>query len=640
MNSLKKISRFYPFLILVILVIYSQVILLGPIVGQGLTNEDYVGLFKIRIYQHQFFTNPLELWTHIGLHDIAHDFYIYVLNVLFGENYNLYLFTSIFLKIIATLLLYPVILLVTKNRLLAFLTTLLYGISYPATGALYLYVVGNEYLGVLFMNLFLIAYYFCIKTPKKLLLLVLSLCITCGYLASPIRIFPIFAIVILVELFILLKNRFKNYKQSLLRLVATFLPAIFITLFSLGNLGSGAYSLSGLPSFLKLITDGNWFFILNPIWGLGYLFLPVYRFTFLGPLNINNFSNFIFSLYHAEIIFIAVAIFLSYIISKKRLRFVSILLSINLFLDIIVFILTTHHLSLPADLQFTYSGPTFTGGFYSSIFVSYIISISITCGIEWYLTGRKNQLLFLTLISPFISLLFIGSQWIFTRQYYMYQEGIHRYFVIPAIGSSLFIASLMSLLYQAKRRFVNITYIQFMMIFLMIVFLFDISKKEISQLFNGKKGSGIELEVQQSLQNQALSYIPRDKITDDLLIFIKFASNQPGSANRWEDTFDWRNLTFWMHIKRSYLIKGPVDGCIALIWDESEIQKMARIQDGSEGFLYLNEGGKEMRCFNNGVAYSLAGSFLNKDNLYAFAVDESLKVINVTDEVKKKILFK
>lgn len=636
MNRTEILSHLFIFLTLILLVIFSQIILLKPIVGQGLTNEDYVGLFEARLYKDQIFTDPINTWKEIGLHNATHTFYMYFLDVLFGENYTMYLYSSIFLKIVAALLLYPLILILTKNKLLSFLGTLLYAISYPSAGALYLYVVGNEYLGAAFLNLFLISYYYCVKKTTYITLFLSSFIIVLAFLSAPIRIFPVFLIILTIELYLLIKSKFSQLLSSILRITAIFLPIAIITLLSLGAYGGDAYNLVGWPDFLKKIMDGNWYLTLYPLWGLGYTFLPVAHFHILGKIDVSNLSSFLGSLLQTPLIIFSIASsLLAFFIAQKRMRFFFILISVNLLLDIVLFFLSTHHFSIPQNLVREYSGIPFLAGLYSNILANYIISVSFTSLIEWYLTGRNNKLLFWIFILPFLSLLFIVGQWIFTRDYYMYQEGIHRYFVIPAIGSYLFIASLMVMIYQRKKA--SPRFFAGLVIIFLLFLIFNISKNEIAQLFYGKKGSGKNLQLQQSMKDQALSYIPKDKIKDDLLIYFKFASNK-GNANQWEDTFDWRNLTFWMHIKRSYLTNNSIDGCIAMTWDYSELQKMAKIQDGSKGFLYKDEGNKEMRCFHNGIGYSLDGKLVKLDDFYAFAV-EGPKVINITEEVKKGLLF-
>lgn len=634
-----KISKsFFVIAALITLVFISQVILLKPIIGQGLTNEDYVGFFKIRAYQDKFFTDPVGMWNAIGMHDVAHDFYMAFLDSFFSENYTMYLYTTIFFKIVATLLLFPLIYLISKNMILAFLTTFLYGISYPSAGALYLYVVGNEYIGVALMNLFLILYYFLVKKTNLLLLILTLIVITLSFLISPIRIFPVFVIVLLVEACILVKYKFLKISYSLIRLAFIFFPFLLILLLSLGNSGSGAYSLKGFPEFFKLISDGNWYLTLYPLWGLGYLFLPAAYLTIFSPIDVNDFASFFMSLFQKTMIIFAIfSILLSLRLASKRLRFFFILTGINFIFDTIVFFLYTHHFYIPKGLVQGYSGPAFSAGLYAGILAAFVISISLTCFIEWHLSGRKNRLLLLIFLGPFISLLFIGSQWIFTRQYYMYQEGIHRYFVIPAMGVSLFIAALFTSLFQKSALLARSFFLVIIVFF--IFSILNISKNEIAQVFYGKKNSGKELELQKSFQNQVLSYISKDRLENDLIVYLRFNSGVPGGANQWEDTFDWRNLSFWLHNKRSYILKKPAFGCISMIWDIPELQKMAQLQNGTKGFSYKNGGGKEERCLQNGKGYSMDGKFINISDFYAFSI-EGPKVVNISQEIEDSLVFK
>lgn len=626
------------FLILIILVVFFQILLLKPIIGQGLTVEDYFGFYSIRASKDTMFKNPIEYWVKIGIHDSAHNTYLRVLDILFGENYTMQIYFNIFFKITATLLLYPLVLLISKNKLLAFLGSFLYSISYSSVGALYLYVVGNEYLGVTLLNIFFIFYFLCIKKTSSLMLTLTSLSITLSFFVLPIRVFPVFAIVSFVEACILIKNKFSSFRPSMYRIIAIFLPNILIMLFYLKFSGTGAYDLQNLPIFLKRITDGNWFLLLYPLWGLGYTYLPVAYFHIFGKIDISNFFSYLSTLSHTYlIIFVPISVILSLFIPRKHFRFFSFLILVNLILDSLLFFFYTHHFSIPDNLVRKYSGPAFNSGLYAGLVATFVISIAIVCGLEWYLTAKTNKLLFLISISPFFALFFIICQWFFTRDYYMYQEGIHRYFVIPAIGSYLFIAGILTIIYQRNK--LNKQFLCLCLIILVSFQIFNISKGEISQLFNGKKGSGRDLQIQKSLQNQTLNFINKDRLTHDMLFYIKLKSPIFEDANRWEDIFDWRDLTFWIPIRISYLLSTSIEGCTLLTVDYSELQKMAQIQSGSRGFLYKNGGNKEARCAHNGFNYVLDEKFILLDDFYAFRITDDLRVVNITDEIKNGLIF-
>lgn len=619
------------FIIITILVITSHIFLSRVVIGLGLTDEDYLGLYIARVYREKMFTSPVYFVNHYNLHNISHDLYIGFLDLLFQDNYDMYLYASIFLKILATLTLFLLILLTTRNKLLAALATFLFGISYPASGALRLYVVGNEYLGVALMNLFFVAYYFCIKKENSWrLLFFASLTATLSFMAAPIRVFPLFIIVLLIELFILFKNKFSRIYPSVLRGSSIAAPGILIMLFSLKETAIGSYSPAGIPDFLKMVAAGNWWLMLNPFWGLGYTFLPIrYTMQLFGVIDTTHFSfstylNFLFQ--KPLILSALVSLLLTFIISKKKLRFFVILMSVNFILNILLYIIFSHNLS---------SSFNSFHGLYANILANYILSVSITCGIEWFLTGRRNQLVFLTFLAPLISLFFILSQWVFTRDMFIFQEGVHRYFVLPAIGSYLFLACLIVLIYQkAKTTKGVIKLVTSSMAVVFLLYIINVSRDEQYMIFQGRKMQGLDLKIQESMKQQTFNYIPKDKIQENLLFYIKFKSEKLGDANHWENIFNWYDLHMWMALKRSYFTGKAVEGCVATTWDINELRKMTRLQNGIKGFLYDDSGNKMGLCSSLNKKPSVSGKFIPLDNLFAFSIDQ-YKVIDITKEIRK-----
>lgn len=627
------------FALLVVLVIFSHKLLANKVIGEGLTNEDYVGFQFVRVYKDEIFSNPIGFWYRDSLHNVAHDFYIGLLDLLFKENYDMYLYSSIFLKILATLSLFPLVLLITKNKFLAFLATFLFGISYPSAGALRLYVVGNEYLGIALMNLFLVIYVYCVRKISLRLLMLSSLVVTLSFLAAPIRVFPVFAIVLLVEAFVLIRSKFSNFLPVLMRILAIFLPSVIIVLLSLEVTGSGSYGTAGIPDFLRKVGEGNWWLMLVPFWGFGYTFLPIrYMVQTFGLLDVNhyNLQTYLLFLFKPFVIFLVSSWVLSVFISKQKFRFFLILVSINTVLDVLLFIIFSRHFSIDPKLVVGGGFSSFSG-LYASLLANYIISVAISCLIEWYLTGRNNILLLATAISPFLSLMFVISQWIFTRDYNIYAEGMHRYFVLPAIGSYLFLACLIVLIYQKaiKKRGIFVSF-SYLLMGLIILSIISVSNSETSMIFDGRKTQGHDLRIQESMKNQALSYIPRDKVQEDLLIYVKFKSDKLEDANSWEDIFDWRDIIMWMGLKRSYLANNRMEGCIAMTWDMDELQKMFTIQNGTRGFLYEDpQGHKDGFCATPGQSSSMNGKFLPLENLYVFAIDQT-RVIDLSQEIRKE----
>ena len=615
--------------LLIILVISTQFFLIKPIIGQGFTHEDYVGLLPARILKDKFFKDPIGTWQQIGLHDASHVFYIHFLDILFGENYNMYLYFSAFLKILATLSLFPLILIVTKNKLLAFLGTFLYSISYSSFGALYLYVLGNEYLSLLFLNIFLIIYYICIRKTKIWLVLLSSIFIILSYLSSPIRIFPLFAIIILTELFFLIRSKFSNLLPFLLRVVLVYLPIILIVFSSTGKSSGDGYGLSSIPVFLKIIEKGHWYLLLNPLWGLGHSLIPSSYFHFFGQVNISNFLSYIFSTFHFLILIIA--FILSFLLSAKPIRFFLIFVFINSMLEIIIYTLLIHHLGISHELILEYNPEVFILGQYAGILAAFVLSFSIAAFVQWHLDSKANRLLLFIFFAPFISLIFIGGQWLFTQQYFMYQEGIHRYLVIPQVGMSIFLASILTSSYRKNQSwwYVFLT---------VIIFLnFFISKGEIERVFYIKRNAGANLQTQELMKSQVLSSIPNKNLKNDLLFFVKLSAG-PKYSTPLEDSLDWRNLIYWMHTKRSYLTEQGMNGCVAIIWEVNELQRIAVLQNGEKGFLFSDGANGEASCLNNGLGVSTDKRFYKISDFYAFIID-TMGLRNITYEIIKKLIF-
>lgn len=623
------------FLTLVLMTVLTQFILLRPMIGKGITNEDYTGFFAARFLKDKIISNPIKVWYEIGPHNATHVFYLFYLDLLFGDNYKMYSYVGIFLKMIATLSIYPLFLILSKKKLLAFLGTLLYGISFASSGPLLLYVVSDEYLGVFFMNLFLIGYYFLHKKHSFKLLSLSSLLMTLCFFVSPIRVYPIVLVIIFIELYLLFKYWFSNLLSTVIRISMILLPVLIILLASLNSISDDAYSLRGFPEFLKMIIDGNWYLLLNPFWGLGYTILPIFNLVFFGNIDVSSFMTYLYSLRSSFCIFAVVTFFLSLFLSKKSVRFFIILMFINFILDIFSFILFTHHFGISSSLVHGYDLVTFSRGMYANILANYVISVSITCLIEWYLTNKTNRTLFIIFISPFLSLLFIISQWIFTRHYAMYSGGMHRYFVIPEIGISLFIASIMQMVYQ-KKTILRLFKVIFL--FLCLISIYNISFSEISKNMSGSKEDGNDLETQELMKEQLMSFIPNDRMKNDMLFFINFASGKTGAANHWEDVFDWRDMGQWIHIKRSYLTNSNINGCIVKIWDKSELQKIAKVQRGIKGFLYKGINNGEAICYKNGTGFNPEGMFFSMNDFYAIAI-ERRNVKNVTEEITDALSF-
>lgn len=190
-------------------------------------------------------------------------------------NYPLYNNINILLKIFSTLTIFPLILIVFKNRTLAFLTTIVHAISYPSTGALTYILQGVFYLGIIFMNVFFILYFWAVTKISVPWTLVASLSLALSYILAAGRIYPIFILILIIEAFLLFRYGLKNLFISLTRIVLFLAPTFVLVMFGSRNI---PYAGAILP-LLKDLMSGDLSNLLFPLSGLGYLFLPT---TFLG----------------------------------------------------------------------------------------------------------------------------------------------------------------------------------------------------------------------------------------------------------------------------------------------------------------------------------------------------------------------
>ncbi len=270
-----------------------QYLLLQPVFKQGLTADDWKLLFEYKTYGPYPVSDLLTAWRLIGAYSTSQFYYIGVLESIFGINYQAFHIVNVILKAIATLLVFPVILVIFKRRLLAVLATILYAINPASTGSLQYVVKGTEYLAISAMLLFFIAYYYTFQNGRHLInrfsLFIPSLFLLMTFLVSPIRIYPLFILLLLIEIFLLIRFRSKsNLIKSLTILTALYLPIFLISILSLQT--TSIY-LRGPAILLNQIMMGNWQLILTPLSGLGYVFLTDNLLKFFWVLNPTILKN-------------------------------------------------------------------------------------------------------------------------------------------------------------------------------------------------------------------------------------------------------------------------------------------------------------------------------------------------------------
>lgn len=630
------------FILLILILILSQFILLRPVIGQGFEHDDLTAFASLIPWNEKLSTDPIGSWVQFGPWHTYKIYYLHFLNSFFGLDYSNYLIFSIFLKILASLSFYFLIRVITNNKLISFLSTVLFSISSASVGPLYYYQTGIEYLAIAFMNFFLIFYYWSIQKARFSNLFFSSILLFLTFISAPVRVFPILILIPLIETLIHFKNKFSNISLIFIRSIILFIPIILIILPVLSNSQlhrtPGNYS---LEEVFKLFLN---IFLINPLTILGYLFIPASNLAVFGQINTASFLHFLFTITIPFLIFASITFLFSLVLSTRPNRFFLTWMAVNILMDLGVFFLLVYPLAL-RQIEVTQFNAAFIQVVpYAMLIGAFILALAITCGIEWIKSEKRNDILLLAFIAPFFALtfftfeflvevIFIGKIFV-TRQLYVLQDGLHRYLTISALGSSLFIACLLTLIHQNSSKKIKGLSILSIVVVLFMIFLN--SKSEISTAFLIKRGAGVDLATQQSMQNQLLNYLSPASLRGDIIFLIHLA-NGVDNPTPWEEAFDWRHLTVWLHIRKHYLL-GDYTGCTAVIYDIDNLAKMMEKQNGQWGFLYTDDSNKQGQCFLNGKTVGVYGKFFTLNDFLAFKVEGPV-VKNITDEIKPRLMI-
>lgn len=619
---MKSLMR-WKFVLIILIVVIIQFSLLGIIFQNGFTVEEWLLLFDYKTIgsNKDFLEKVFAIFQAKGIYTSYQVLYIGILESLFKGNYQAYQITNIIFKILATLSLYPLILIIFKRRLLAFLTTVLYAISYSSAGALQFVIKGSDYLAIFLMNICLIAYYLSFKTKGKFLYIT-AILLFLAFLFSPIRIYPFLLFIVLVEVVIWVRIRgLLGLVTALFRLTLLFSPFLIMMLFFQPS--TGGY-LNGPLIVYRFLSYGNYQLLLTPFAGLGYTFLTNdYWSLIFGNVTFDSFRNYLlFLLYGPVIIYSLLAILLGFLITKKPLFFVPGIICVNVIFEILSYFLITHIRGA--------AGPNVKGflpiSTYAIFFGFFVISVAVSSLIIWLKSHRSNILLLSLFIGPIFSCVFLWGTWFIIGDVLTYKEGIHWYLIIPPIGSSLFLAALMVIGFDKIKRIVN-SYLKYTLtgfLFLTILLLYLISSKEINTTFTDLLQTGYKASDQEQMKNKLLSYIKEPLDKNPALFYFEAPTNQ---------TF--YPIFLLVGFEQTMLFRNweVINGCVGIIHDKNVLEKSVAVKDGIEGFQASS------LCVSDYLAVERREVFFRPDNFYAFMLKER-EVIDITPEVLKRLGFK
>lgn len=625
-------SKFLFIFLLITSVIVINLFFLQHFWGFGVIWEDWQFLlnFKTENYSENLTSKIFKFWVlglnHWGIQTI----YLGVFDQFFPSNYFIIQVANVIGKILATVLLYPLVLSLTKNKLLAIISTLVFAIHYSSYGSLQQYMTGVEYWAIVFVILFVLNYRkIILNNDYRPLRLFISLILLYLSLAFGLYRLNGFIIILFATEIILFLTKRSTLKKTVFR-IAFFILIPVILVFAIHRPSAANESL--LNNLLSHILKGNWFIFISPLAGLALTYIPrpfigTYEIEFLQSFG--KYFSYIFN--NLALHFILVALTLGLILPVKLIRFLLVQVAFSFLLISLLFIAASHYTGVP---RFDITPMAIIGTF--------IVSLSLSFGLEWFLTGRKDVLLFLLFISPLISLLFTAVTWVLkidTAGSIVYQDGMHRYLTVPAIFTSVVFAAIfvrgVYIIKSDVSRFKKI--LSFATGFVLTSFLIFASYKEL-QIYKTEAATGRELSAQKKAQESFYNNYIKDK--GNVVFYYVSPPEQNPEDIKVERALYPEIIGWWSYLKHyyknSYDTKGL--GCIMVLafpWHQKEAT--LRQDDGQISFRYPALCPIDQPQKNSGKIFAEnRWVILSADKLFAFTIENG-QITEITDEIKKKL---
>lgn len=473
-------------LVLVTLVINN--LIFSNQLNYGFRDVDWVMLYYFNFFDNLSLNHLLEAANFFGVYTYEL-YYVGFLEKFLGLNFvHLHQATQLF-KIITAICLYILVLKIFKRKLLAILSSLMYTISYTHAGALFMLATGGYFLATIFMNLFLVAYYYAIVESKTLKWeIVTSFLLVLTLILNTERMYPLIPLVVLVEFFFLAFNKFKReqFVMFLRRTFFIFLPLIIFTLIYFFGFRSSTLNIGFKPDqfFIGIgmrtssILNGNLQLLIYPFASLGSIFLYGDYWKFLGQVNVSSLSQYISFLIFGPILKLGIGTFFLFsFIYKRPFKLTSIIMAATFIFGLLIYTLFINWQNINSSMRIHFDLNLIT---IPAIFGFYIFILNCIFFISWF---KNKDIKFFPLIAGLsFAILFIILTWIASDIQLLFM-GPQRYLSIPSIGTSLFISGILVTIFDKLRK-INVTKQFAWIIFLVLIPLMFINYQVANNFFN------------------------------------------------------------------------------------------------------------------------------------------------------------
>lgn len=629
------------FILLACAVVIIHSILLEPAIHLAPHSDDWKVRVWCKVLGSDIFTRFFDIVKEFGTGWTYQIYHMCFLEQLFGFNPEAFQKANIVLKSVAALSLFPLTLAIFKNRWLASLSVLLFAVGYTSSGTLDWVITGGDYLALTFMNFFLLTYYYLLSKKNQQLkwFLLLSILFVITLFFSPMRLYPLVAVSVLIELFLLLYNHsVSSLKSSLFRLVAVY-GVLVLSVFKPGEV-TPLWIIAG-DYFNSLWQGSNLYQISLLFTAIGMIAVePVKLGQLFGLINFENVRDLIdynwYLLENPMKYFLILTILIAFIRSKKPLKFIILVLFLNYLADYLAFGL---YAGVPY-VNFETKTPPDPAFFKFLLLGLYITVVAIVSFWEWYKQNRKDGVFLALTLGPAVSILFIELTIMFGGKNITFNSGIHRYLVIPSAGIYIFIAALLTILIQ-KISLTKIFPFKLMLSALVILYLifdFQSSKTQILNHFSTEVKGGRGNQDQDRIHRKLSELLDKSNFQAAEPSFFYFET--PGdlaTGSFFYEALTGSNFIQWIHLEK----RGLAKGCVGYIFREKDKLKEAVVtKDGQKGIQYygtcIDNNDNRINKFNISDTPNV---FYKPENIYAFMLVNK-DINNITDQVLAEIDLK
>lgn len=588
--------------LLFLIVFLVGLVVFFPTLNLSLYGDDWLVFWRYDSFFPSSQTiNALDYLKHFLTRYGSQDILMGFLRSIYGYQSEYYYLTSLIMRILASFSLYPIAFYLTKNKLAAFFAMLFFSVTTIGLETTEYISHITSYIGLSLFNLFL--YYFLRSREngenRKLFYSGLFFFLT--FVIVPIRMTGLLPFILLIEFFWVIQNWGKKIlKKVSLRLSFIFLIFIFINItgnpFFFPSQGGNIkppsnvflinQTTDSLSKIVKQLENYRFDFLFYPVISFGSMFIPDTAIDHF-PVVLKK-SQLVLLILFVYSIFAIISLFIMRsILPKKTYSSRAILVSTTFWSLISSVVYLTNQTTFP-DPKLLIS--FFIGG-YMTILGIYLLR-------KFYQDRLISQAIFASL-SWSIAAFFIAWLW----DPFFLLVTYHRYLIGSAVGISLFLATVISLIKNLKYQKIVLS----LFFFLILIHIIN-TRTHIQKIVENHSA-----ETSNKIWSQ-MPYISEIGKSKEPLVFYFEGDETNGAILNDTVTF---GFPFHMAIlyNISEMNKNPVS---MIVWKDVE----SAVLDGKSFTPHF--GGRVLNP-------------ISPSSVYAFHLQGKDNLINITDSARRKL---